>query len=491
MKANVLTQSANYALGLVMMKGVSVAMMPYITRHISAQTYGLMETLVVLADIGTIIIGCGLIEALYRFVGSAKGTERSRLIANCVLLSISAAVLGALGLLSALPWLLDKLPAGIEGYQLLLIAVPTLLEGLIAIPLTLIRMLSLAKWFCLLNAGKALIQALLIVVFLENGWGIDAILIAGAISSVLLVAMLWRFQWRQMAGSGVKTFYAQANWRHSAQLLKYGGPIVISRIGLFAITGLDRWLLADKAGVASLAVYAIAVKFALVLGLMVQPFTLWWFPNRFRILQQVDGRAQCADYALIGTNIGIMLATMMILTVPPFIELFLPAEYQLAASLVVAMTLVNMLKNAGDLLNLGCFSGESSQSQMWIQWLCAALAIAGYGYFIPLYGVWAAVSVLGAVYALRLMLFYVISQMKEPLPYRHRQWLSCALICALVWAGAEVLLQGSQGWLKFIVGGLLSLLLAWLLVRLKVFPDIISPLLCKWRNQNLQNAKQY
>ncbi|WP_420590898.1 oligosaccharide flippase family protein [Bacterioplanoides sp.] len=468
-----LSQAVYYGIGILMMKGISLLMMPYVTRQLDPAAYGLLETLLILADIGTIVIGFGLVEALYRYVNGERPNDAS-VVAGCLSLAF-AITLMAIALLALFDdGLLRLLPAGIEVYQIWLIAIPTFLEGFIAIPLTLMRMQSLAKQFCLVNVAKAIIQAGLVIVLLELGGGIDAILIAGAIASTLMIIALLRFQFSFFDQAGFFDCLKHCDLR---RIGRYGAPIVLSRIGLFAITGLDRWLLADKVGVEQLAIYAIAAKFALVLGLLMQPFGLWWFPQRIRLSQQPGGDKQCADYALLGANMGIFLGAAMMMTLPAFLILALPVDYHGAATLVIGLAVVGAIKNAGDLLNLGCFSGDSSQSQMWIQWCAAILAVAGYLWLIPQQGVWGAVMVLAVVYAVRLLLFYWYSQRRLYLPYQHKSWI-ITLIASAFSAGSLWLLAPLLSVAGQLVSGLLtSLVLLAVLFWFGVFPQsLISSL---------------
>ena len=477
-EGSALSQALYYGIGIVLMKGVSLLMMPYVTRHLAPQEYGLLETLVVLADIGTIIIGFGLVEALYRFVGEAGGRRRQQLVGSCLALVLFITALSLLLLLLFDDALLAVLPAQLSHEALWLIAVPTLAEGFIAIPLTLMRMQSMARQFCVFNVIKVVVQALLVIALLESGHGMMAVLWAGAISSVLMVLLLLRFSLAQARHEE----QVALSWSALKTLGRYGGPIVVSRLGLFAITGLDRWLLAERVGVEELAIYAIATKFALVLGLLMQPFALWWFPHRFQLLQHADGRQQCAHFALLGTNVGIYLAAAMMMVLPSFLLLILPQSYHLAATVVVWLALVNAIKNAGDLMNLGCFSGDSSQAQMWIQWLCALVAITGYFWLVEDYGIRGAVAVLLLVYSLRLLLFYIISQRRVWLPYRHSLWLVNLTLCAVAVLLTQVLSSWLVAWLPGYVSGpyvlglvtasgcVVALVLLLLLFRSGVFP---------------------
>ena len=467
----VLSQAAYYALGIVIMKGISLLMIPYITRQLSPIEYGSLEILLIVADVCTIVIGFGLVEALNRFVGLAgdNKNESNILIANCFSIAVIVSLLSMVLLVFFASSIINNLPAKITTVQFALIIFPVLLEGLIAIPLTLMRMQSLAKRFFYLNIVKAIFQALIVIILLEMGYGITAILIAGAVSSLFLVVLLMPYQWQGMA--------KQWHLGKSFEILRYGAPIVIGRLGLFAMTGLDRWMLADKVGIEQLAVYAIAIKFALIMSFLMQPFTLWWFPYRFKLLKQQGGREQCAHYAMLGTNLGLLLGFAMMLTAPQFIQLILPSSYHGAAQIIIALLVVNMVKNAGDLLNLGCFI-NSSLNQMWVQWLCAALAVIGYILFIEDYGVWAAVSVLIVVYLLRLGLFYHYSQSLYPLPYAHKHWLlviTVGIVCnGLLYCAIQIPYVASHILLQFIIGSGLAILLLAILIANKVFPNPIQ-----------------
>ena len=496
MKSSAINQAAYYALGIVMMKGISLLMIPYVTRQLSPTEYGTLEILLIFADISTLIIGFGLVEALNRYVGlSANNKGQSQtLISQCFTLAIFVCVLVMLSLYFSANRIISLLPAQVSTTQLYLIAFPALLEGVIAIPLTLIRMQSLAKYFCLLNVVKAILQAIMVIVLLQLDYGIDAILIAGAASSLFLVLCLLPYQWQQMDKDWYSRWYRSLYstgfksdyWHRMFEIMRYGGPIVLGRLGLFAMTGLDRWLLADKVGIEQLAVYAIAVKFAMILALLMQPFGLWWFPYRFTLLKQHDGKDQCAHYAMLGTNLGLILGFIMLLTLPTVMQLILPAAYHDAAIIVMALLAVNMIKHAGDLLNLGCFI-NSSMSQMWVQWLCAVIAIIGYVLFIEDYGVWAAAAVLFFVYLLRLALFYFYSQYVLHLPYQHKTWLLTLILGSFAlgafYLGFQPLLSEPLATMNLIFGLIMGAGLSVMYLGALIFYKVLPNPLMLWQQR--------
>ncbi|MGF1755046.1 oligosaccharide flippase family protein [Vibrio makurazakiensis] len=457
-----LKQSAYYAVGIIMMKGISLVMIPYITHKLTLAEYGSLEAIVLLADIGTILFSFGIVDAMYRYVGTAQGDEKRNLISNCFTLSVSVCLLGGSLIAISMPWLILSLPVEFQPYQILILLIPTMIDGTISIPLTLMRMNALAKRFCLLNVLKAAVQALMTYGLLEAGYGIDGVLIASALSSVLLLVCLLRYQWQEMGKFGFL--------KHSKQLLSFGVPVLIGGASVYMINGLDRWFLASVVGVEELAIYAVSAKFALILGLMLQPYALWWFPNRVAILQQKGGAKTCADKALLGVNIGTVLGTLMILTVPGFITLILPSSYELSGSIVVVLLAIGMVKNAGDYLNLGCYSGDSSRAQMWIQAVCAVAAAGGYFVVTPIYGLWGVPVVLGLAYVLRLALLYKVSQSLEFLPYEHSKWVTCLVIALGALAINQIITNMFTSLPEFIAGCLVGGASIWVFARFDVIP---------------------
>ncbi|USH04795.1 lipopolysaccharide biosynthesis protein [Grimontia kaedaensis] len=419
-----MTQSFYYAIGIVMMKGISLLMLPYLTHKLSLVEYGSLESLVLLADVGTILFSFGIVDAMYRYVGTAEGERRTQLVSNCFSLSVIICLLCGVIILTSTPWLLTLMPIEFKWYQIALLLIPTMLDGVIAIPLTLMRMQALAKRFCYLNVIKATLQAGLTITLLEAGYGIDGILISSAISSVFLTLCLVGYQSKQMGQFG--------HLADSKMLLSFGAPVLIGTVSIYLIQGADRWFLAHGVGVEQLAVYAVAAKFTLILGLLMQPYALWWFPNRIPMLQQSDGKRQCADKTMLGVNLGIILGTLIMLTAPVAIDWLLPESYKGSSTLVIFLLGIAMIKNAGDYINLGCYSGDSSQAQMWIQASCALVAMIGYMLLTPQWGVVGILAVLFSAYTLRLVLFYMVSQRKQTLPYKHSKWLICAGISVLM-----------------------------------------------------------
>ena len=145
---NLLNQSALYGLSIFLMKGISLVMLPIYTSYLMPSDYGRLEVLVVFSNIVSIVLGFGLVEALYRFVGLADGIEKKqRHAAECLL------VAGVIALISYAIFhfyskaLLPFLPGDITENELYLLGVALSVGGLINIPLAWLRITERAGLF--------------------------------------------------------------------------------------------------------------------------------------------------------------------------------------------------------------------------------------------------------------------------------------------------------------------------------------------------------
>lgn len=427
-----LRQHAFYALGIVVMKGVSFFMLPFIARHLSPDEFGRLEILTSLGAVGGIVVGFGLLNTLFRFAGMA-GTvaERRRIVAETFGLNLVIGAIALVGGLVLADTIAHALPGGVAVELVRMTLVMVALEGCIAIPLGWLRMEERASVFFALNSGKALVQALLVVLFLQQGRGIEGVIEAGLIATALLATALVWLQWRD-TGIG---------FRPSGQrrLLHYSLPLVGSGLLGFALTGLDRWVLADAIGPGEMAQYAIAAKFAMLAALLLQPYLMWWSPRRFSVLQETDGAEKAAYYAAAGSVLSLLIVVVVGLGAPLAVSWMFPPAYHDAMHYVPWLVLVMAVKDSAELLNIGCYTGKTTHSQLLINLAGACVGVLALFMLVPAWGSWGAVMAMGLAQTLRLLLYVVVSQRLLPLPYPTRGLVLMTLLTlAALWVGGQV-----------------------------------------------------
>ncbi len=408
---NLLNQSALYGLSIFLMKGISLVMLPIYTSYLMPEDYGRLEVLVVFSNIVSIVLGFGLVEALYRFVGLADGIEqKQRHAAECLL------VAGVIALISYTIFhfysteLLPYLPGDITENELYLLGVALSVGGLINIPLAWLRITERAGLFFTISMLKVILQVSLTFYWLINGWGISSILAAGAVSSIIVAIILCVIQ--------LKETHISFSIKHIKSIITYAGPIFIGGAATFTLSGMDRWLLADHFGAIQIAAYAIAIKLALVPTLLIQPFTLWWFPKRFSVLKEHDGKNINAHFAVVGAIISVFICGGLGLLGPLLIQHLTPVTYHGAISILPWLLLCTLLKMLSDLLNLGCFVEKSSKVQMNINLVASAVGGLLLMLLVPLLNINGALIALIVAGFTRLALFYYFSQKKLYLPYK-------------------------------------------------------------------------
>lgn len=73
-----LKNMALYGISIVLMKGVSLFMLPYIANHIPQYELGRLELLATFAMILSVVLGFSLHEALYRFAGAEQDPHKKK-----------------------------------------------------------------------------------------------------------------------------------------------------------------------------------------------------------------------------------------------------------------------------------------------------------------------------------------------------------------------------------------------------------------------------
>ncbi len=408
---NLINQSALYGLGIFLMKGISLVMLPVYTHYLPPLEYGRLEILVVMANIASIILGFGLVEALCRFVGLAKTfADKQRHAGECLFIAMIVALLSLTGFYFYSGFMADLLPGEISSQEVFYLGIALAVGGVIDVPLAWLRITDNALLFFKVTMLKVIVQVLLTIYWLSSGLGVLSILMAGAVASVTVAVLLLVIQIRQ-TGLGFSV-------HNLSCICRYASPIFIGGLATFALSGMDRWILAKHFGAEQIAAYAIAIKFALVPPLLIQPFTLWWFPKRYSVLNEENGIEMNAHFAILGAIASVSICGVLGLVGPYLIRALTPVTYHQAASILPWLLLCSLIKMVSELLNLGCFIDKTSQLQMKINLVSCSVGAFLLITLVPELMIVGAIISLTLANSLRLLLFYYYSQKQLYLPYK-------------------------------------------------------------------------
>ncbi|MFT6139898.1 MAG: O-antigen/teichoic acid export membrane protein [Psychromonas sp.] len=155
LKGSVMKQAVYYGLGILLMKSASLVMLPIVTFYLTPAQYGALELLLSVSNFATLIVGFGLVDALYRFVGLNNDDQQEQsIIANFITLAMIIGMFSVLLGLFFAPVIVTFLTAAITLFDVQLIVIMFSLEGCIAIPLAWLRMKEQAFFFSFLLPAR-------------------------------------------------------------------------------------------------------------------------------------------------------------------------------------------------------------------------------------------------------------------------------------------------------------------------------------------------
>lgn len=398
-------------------------MLPLIAHYLTPEAFGKLEILATMAAFASIVVGFGLTETLFRFAADAEEREQHNVIANVLGATL---ILGSVILLSGLVLIhtdFIRIEHWFTRYDVTLILATVALEGLIAIPLSYLRFKQYAFPFFIVTTSKALLQASLVFMFLVWGRALSGVLEAGLIAALIQAVFLLGWQ--------LKSTGIQVSWITLKPMLPYAWPLVMSALVAFVLSGLDRWIVAGAVDFIAVAQYGLAAKFALAAALLLQPFSMWWFPRRFQVIKQKHGREEAALRASQGSQLSLLLGVVVVATGPLLVIALFPESYHEAIIYIPWLVAVMVVKDNAELLNLGCYMQKSSYYPLAINTIASLV-----GLVLMLIGVmkWDVLGVLVALLLaqiIRLGLYFWKSQQLYYLPYPHKR-LVISLVSAIL-----------------------------------------------------------
>ena len=442
------TTGTAYTASSVISKLLAVVLLPLYTRYLTPSDYGAAEVMLVAVIATSIVIRFGVIESLLRYYYLADERPDEVVRTGFASLSWTTTVAVAVALPFAGPiseLLLDEPDAGLARIAILGLWIFTLFEYLA----TLLRIDERARAYFVFNmAGVVMAIPLTVWLVVLEDQGADGLIGAVYLATVPMVAWLVVTQ-RDRLG-------LVPDWGLLRRMLRFGLPTMPAELSLYSLNFIDRIILVRLAGLAEAGLYALAIKFAQGINVLVRGFQLAWPPLAYSIRDDDEARGA---YALIVTwflavcafaVVGLWLEArwlVRLLAAPEFFD-----AHEAVGPLATGITLYALY------LVLVVVLGRTGRTEYNFPATIAATG-ANIGLNIalvpPLGIVGAAVALIGS-YVVVLVLMYAFTQRLFPVPY---EWPRLALIVAVAAAlvAAGELLLPTEGAL-----GLLTRAALWL-----------------------------
>ncbi|MGI8462524.1 MAG: lipopolysaccharide biosynthesis protein [Solirubrobacterales bacterium] len=410
------TTGAAYTASSILSKLFAVALLPIYTRHLTPADYGTAEVMIVGVIAVSIVIRLGVIEALMRFY-YLVGEERDEVVRTGFASLFWTTTAGAL---IALPFaepiseaLLDSAQPDLVRIAIAGLWIFTLYEYLVA----LFRLDERAKaYFAFTMANVLLAIPLTVWLVVIEDEGAFGLLLGTYGAGVPFLAYL-AFDQRHRLSFLVDTALLR-------RMFGFGLPTMPAELSLYSLQFIDRIIIVRLAGLAEAGLYALAIRFAQGVNVLVRGFQLAWPPLAYSVTDDDEAKRV---YALIVSWFLAVCAFMVVgfwllarwivrfLAAPEFFESYEAIGLLATGAAMYALYLV-----------LVVILGRTGRTGFNLP-ATAVATIANIGLnlaLVPSLGIVGAGIALVASYVIVLLLMFGFTQRLFPVPY---EWVRLAL----------------------------------------------------------------
>ncbi len=441
------TTGAAYTASSVISKLIAVVLLPLYTHYLTPADYGAAEVMIAAVIATSIIVRLGIIEALMRFYYLPEEDSDEVVRTGFASLFVTATLGAAVAMALAAPIsdaLLGHTDPPLARIAIFGLWVFTLFEYLIS----LLRLDERARayfFFTMANVFVAIPLTVWLVVI--EGEGAKGLLLGVYGSAVPFLLWLAIDQRRRLGVVPDRELLRR--------LFRFGFPTMPAELSLYSLNFIDRVILVRFAGLAEAGLYALAIKFAQAINVLVRGFQLAWPPLAYSIRDDDEARRA---YSLIVTwflavctfaVVGMWLLSRWIvrlLAAPDFFR-----SFEAIGLLATGITLYALY------LVLVVILGRTGRTTFNFP-ATAAGTIANVALnlaLVPPFGIVGAGLALVASYIVVLGLMYAFTQRLFPVPYEWRRLGLVVGVAALMVGLGDTLLPTSGA------GGLLSRTAVW------------------------------
>lgn len=421
--ASVLKHAGIYGLGNIGIRVAGLLLVPLYTYNLTPAEYGVIEYLDLTALAIGMLFSLGLGNAIYRYYYLADGDgDRRRVVSTAFVPVLVASVVVSALMIALSPVLADRIfHAARYARYLRIVFLGFAFNTVAEFGMTYLAVLQKSAAYSAINIVKFVIGALLNVWFIVGlRWGVEGILVSNLITNVAQGTLLCIWVIRRN-GLGFSRPVL-------GQMVRYGYPLVLVQVSLFAINFGDRFFLQASAGLAQVGIYALGYKFGIMLNtLVVASFFQVWNAKSFEVAKDPEAPAY---YRRVMTyfSVGLITAAVgMSLIIQDVITLVAPPAYASAAALVPLILLAYAFNGIGTYFELGVKLRDKTASLGIIFMGTALLCLGLYAVLIPRYGMFGAVAATLVAFLVKAIWVYVVSQRAYPIRFEFGRLLPLAV----------------------------------------------------------------
>jgi len=441
--------SSIYGIGGVISKAILFLLLPVYTRVFNPSEYGKIEMLVMLNNFFRVflIFGMDAAQSFYFFEQKSKGKGKQRQVISAIFQWYSlwgiCFIAAALFLSPFLNKFLFKDALSME-YFVFAFAGVFFAQYMIQAS-EVFRLSYKPVRYVGITLGYVALWSLLSVIFVV--WfklGVKGYFMGFCIGGALAALLgCW----------AIREYLDFSAWHIKLwpKLLKFGSPLIVGGIALYALHTTDRWFILRYHGQHELGIYAIGAKFVILLLFAVNAFREAWLAMGNEALHREDGPELYRVVSKLYLGFAI-LALVMITALSPFLlRIFSSKPYHGAYPLVGILSWYAVFYG---LFAIFCGGIWKKKKTVWtsISMIAAAMInVALDSYLVPRFGGMGAALATAISFFLWNIFALIISEQLWPVHYPLKT-LGFQIIVGVVfcWSILFVYLNGFSGWYVFL-----------------------------------------
>lgn len=380
----IIKHSMVYAIATVLNRAINIVLLPIYTRYLPKAEYGALELLVVSSNVLLIIMQFGLGSALFRNYLYKKNPNKKTLISTAYYtLAIISIIFSIISLIYSNQLSLLLFSSVDFANALRLFILFSLFQTLSIIPMTKLRIEERSGTFALIAGANFLIILILNLLFIYHfDLGINGIAYANALAGFIFVIIYFIIT--------SKDLILSFSLSELKDMFEFGIPLVPANLFSMVLMMSDRYLIKYYLGLEKVAIYGVALRIGIIMGLVVTSFQKTWPAVMFQIAKEKKGGVIFSKLFTIFILLLITLGLVIVLFSQEIISIFTTPEYLEAKSLIPFIIIAFMFYGINYFTSIGIQVKKKTYFYPLIIGLSAIINIVLNILLLPIYGIKAA-----------------------------------------------------------------------------------------------------
>jgi O-antigen/teichoic acid export membrane protein len=462
-----------YTIGNGLARGGAFILIPLYTKYLIPSQYGMLELFYSLSSIISSFVAVGLSHATLRFYFEYDNpNDRRAVVSTSMISSFCLSLAGVLLLSIGNSYMVKYFFEGRDiGYSLVLVYATLVIEMTTQVGFAYLRAEEFSKVFILSSLCRLVVQVgtnLFTVVVLRKG--VEGILFGNFMSVVVESSIV---SYVTMKHCGIRFDRTKLD-----SLVRYSFPFLLTAVVAVVVRNMDRFLLGSLQSLARVGIYALSLKFGLILSVFIlEPFQRGYGAFRFSIIKQDNAKEIQSQVLVYVVSCVTFVGLCIALFSKEILQLMGATAYYEAAGIVPMVILAVCIGSMGYIFQTGILYQKETK---WLFYISSTSSLFN---VITMFFAIYAWGMVGAVWAgIINVTFNVVttnffSQKLYPVPYKYIRILSIYLSGILIF-GVGVLAMRLPQFYSILIRSLLGPLFGYSLLVFKVISseDIKSAL---------------